>query len=476
MNQVCSVASSIALSFRKDVSLFEISEDYVIIQTPSIRLNLKPLSMGLIGALKSLYNDRITEESLNDIVIQTDGFAALPKLYYYLEKFISLGIICHTVSCEHNPLATVIPILPTYKLEFKKLDLDTKYMLSRFAYCHQDKEQMILESPLSPVQLVLHDWRGGAIFTELAKAKSCREISGKLPNVLENALQILLGLLLSGEFISEVKEEDNFEFKERRSLQMWEFHDLLFHSKTRKGRTLNPVGKTFHWVDKIDSPPVIKPEMSRDKIDLYKPDLEKLKQEDTPFTLVLENRKTIRNHGTKPITDRQLGEFLYRCARVKEIFPKDYRESSSRPYAGGGGCYELELYLAISSCENITPGFYHYCPQVHQLEQISDMKSDVKMLLKDAQISTRPQCYPQILIIVAARFARVNWVYESMAYGLILKNVGTLFQTMYLVATAMNLAPIAVGAGDLDLFASVSGNDYYTESSVGEFILGSKAD
>jgi len=63
-----------------------------------------------------------------------------------------------------------------------------------------------------------------------------------------------------------------------------------------------------------------------------------------------------------------------------------------------------------------------------------------------------------------------------MAYGLILKNVGVLFQTMYLVATAMNLAPIAVGAGNSDRFVEIAGTDYYTESSVGEFLLGSKGE
>jgi hypothetical protein len=45
---------------------------------------------------------------------------------------------------------------------------------------------------------------------------------------------------------------------------------------------------------------------------------------------------------------------------------------------------------------------------------------------------------------------------------------------MYLVATAMNLAPCAIGAGNSDLFAAAVGTDYYAETSVGEFILGSR--
>ena len=63
----------------------------------------------------------------------------------------------------------------------------------------------------------------------------------------------------------------------------------------------------------------------------------------------------------------------------------------------------------------------------------------------------------------------------SIAYGATLKHVGVLYQTMYLVATAMDLAPCAVGCGNADLFARAAGTDYYAETSVGEFLLGSRA-
>jgi len=61
-----------------------------------------------------------------------------------------------------------------------------------------------------------------------------------------------------------------------------------------------------------------------------------------------------------------------------------------------------------------------------------------------------------------------------MAYSTILKNVGALYQNMYLVATAMELSPCALGSGDADLLCRTAGLDYLVESPVGEFILGSK--
>jgi oxazoline/thiazoline dehydrogenase len=81
---------------------------------------------------------------------------------------------------------------------------------------------------------------------------------------------------------------------------------------------------------------------------------------------------------------------------------------------------------------------------------------------------------PQIVMTLTSRFQRLSWKYESIAYAATLKNVGVLYETMYLVATAMELAPCALGAGNSDLFSRLIGTDYYRESSVGEFMLGSR--
>jgi SagB-type dehydrogenase family enzyme len=203
-----------------------------------------------------------------------------------------------------------------------------------------------------------------------------------------------------------------------------------------------------------------------------------LKLQDSPFTLVLEQRKSIRVYGNSPITDRQLGEFLYRSARVKRLrkMEMDIQDLSSRPYPGGGAIYELELYVNIHRCENVRPGLYHYCPNQHRLERICDATEAVDALLRDAAGAAALTERPQILITIAARFQRLAWKYESMAYNVLLKNVGVLYQTMYLVATAMGLAPCALGGGNSDLFARAAELDYYAETSVGEFLLGSTRD
>jgi SagB-type dehydrogenase family enzyme len=79
---------------------------------------------------------------------------------------------------------------------------------------------------------------------------------------------------------------------------------------------------------------------------------------------------------------------------------------------------------------------------------------------------------PQILITVAARFGRVSWKYSSIAYALILKDVGVLMQTFYMMATDMGLGGCAIGSNNIELFAKMTGIEFHVEGPVGLFAIG----
>jgi hypothetical protein len=111
---------SFVLSFKKNISVIEQEGDRLLIQSPRVRgnipqytLNLEQISPGLLAAIRTLAADGATEEELSDLVLQTDGVSELPKFYYYLQQFINLGTICHTVLCDGFPIATRVPIHPS---------------------------------------------------------------------------------------------------------------------------------------------------------------------------------------------------------------------------------------------------------------------------------------------------------------------------------------------------------------------------
>jgi SagB-type dehydrogenase family enzyme len=266
------------------------------------------------------------------------------------------------------------------------------------------------------------------------------------------------------------------------SLRSWEFHDLLFHSRSRMGRHDLPIGGTYRFAGQMDPPPALKATRSNECIDLWRPDLERLKREDPPLALVQETRCSVREFGRCPITLPQLGEFLYRVGRVTklETIEVPTPESSSevdfahRPYPGGGALYELELYLAVQACDGLAAGIYRYEPRGHCLERVCGRTAHLDGMFGHAGAASGVAHEElQVLVVIASRFQRLAWKYSSVAYALTLKHAGVLYQTMYLVATAMKLAPCGLGCGDSDLFARAIGTDYYEESSVGEFLLGS---
>jgi oxazoline/thiazoline dehydrogenase len=347
------------------------------------------------------------------------------------------------------------------KKSLHSIKKDRYYVLSRFAYCHRVQDQWILESPLSNAAVILEDIREIALLFLLTQPQRPIDIPGLST---KTAMQ-LFQLFYDAGALSVADENDQ-------ALAQWEFHDLLFHARSRTGRHANPYGKTDRFVGKMKPPASVKPLMSGRKISLYKPDIDKLCRDDLPFTKVLEGRQSKRKHGKTAITKREVGEFLYRSARVRKIFEVKGLEFTNRVYPSSGAAYELELYLAINHCNGLASGFYHYSPVKHQLSRISSRTKVVSKLLKSAAATAHTNV-PQILIIVSARFPRMMWRYESIAYSAILKDVGVLYQTFYLVATAMGLSACALGVGNSDLFAEAAGTNYYEETSVGEFILGS---
>jgi SagB-type dehydrogenase family enzyme len=199
----------------------------------------------------------------------------------------------------------------------------------------------------------------------------------------------------------------------------------------------------------------------------------------TPLAKLLRERHSTRSFDDqRPITLAELARFLDGTARVLS----QSRSTSAtggltvayavRPYPSAGACYEPELYLAVDHCEGLARGSYHYDAGRHALVPIGTRTHELEALLRGAQSAMDAPAAPQVLITIAARFGRVSWKYSSLAYALILKDVGVLTQTLYLMAIDMGLGGCAVGITNVDLFAKMTGIEFHVEGPVGQFALG----
>jgi oxazoline/thiazoline dehydrogenase len=475
------LSASLFLSLREGVSLTAGDQGELVLHSAETKFVLRQLPGGVRAALQRLATTGEAEHCLAEIVLQSDGAAALARWCYYLRRFAQQGLVQFSAGIDGRRLATLTPISPVYPS--REIAPDRRYVLSRFAYMRRVGGESVLESPLAHARITLHDWAALALVYALSQPVRVDDISGLVSGLSAEAANQLFSLLAIGNMLAELDDNGMDGEDNKSALQFWEFHDLLFHARTRQGRHDNPAGSTYRFVGRLDPPLALKPVSADEVLDLYCPDLEQLRRDDPPFTHVQEMRQSVREYGDQPITARQLGEFLYRVGRVKACAEYNvetphgpvHMAFTSRPYPDAGALYELELYAAVNSCEGLAPGLYHYDPFHHRLERLCGRTADVAQLVRDASWGTGNAAERlQVLLIITTRLPRIGWKYASIAYALTLKHVGALYQTMYLVATAMNLAPCAVGCGNADLFARAADSDYYAETSVGEFLLGSK--
>jgi len=467
---------STVFSLLQGTAIIDVPGRGVALRSFHLDITLGKLTPELMSALQVLRSGGAPIAQLLNAVSTGGGAIALAGFYKMFRKMDDAGLICQTLLANGQRFATRVPSSNIQGIEPVGLEPNTRYALSRFAYCHKEDDLIILESPLSFAKIILHSWRAVGLLSVLAKPHSLDEILTAITDTNNEVLEQFVNILLKAGMLSAVAEDGSLSEDKNSAVTQWEFQDLLFHARSREGRHRNRYGRVTRSVNLSLALPSVKPQVSDDVIQLYCPDIGELEKQDSPFTAVLEKRVSVRGHGKTPITDKQLGGFLYRVAGVRSSEATDEGGFSRRPYPSGGACYELELYLAINNCQKIHPGMYHYDPYEHKLRKLSVSAKNIKALSARASRSGHwpTNEVPQVLIIITARVQRPFHRYGAMAYALVLKNLGGLYQTMYLVATAMQLAPCALGGGDSDLFARATGLDYYAEPSVGEFLLGSK--
>jgi SagB-type dehydrogenase family enzyme len=386
--------------------------------------------------------------------LRTPGNSAL------LDRLWAGGWLTSTVRWEARDLYTIQPLNGGAR---QSTERPGSWALSRFVVIRRIEKHLVAESPLAHARIEIHD---------LAVLEAVHESEGGQCQFPRDVRDRIVRDFWQAGLLAEAGSEDASA-----DLAQWSPHELWFHSRSRRGNgSYDGVGygRTEWARDRFDPVPVERVPFPGPVVTLPVPDLDALRTSDMSLTRAVETRRSIRRHDdAAPITRDQLGEFLYRSARGRKAALPDGSPLVGRPYPGGGGAFELELYPVVRTAPGLAPGLYYYDPHRHQLQLVQEKGPSADRLLRAAAIATVMPSQPQVLLVISARFGRLLRTYEQMAYSTVLKDVGALYQTLYLTATAMGLAGCALGAGDAMAFTEATGLRYETESSVGEFIIGS---
>lgn len=390
--------------------------------------------------------------ALRDAVLRAgDAHRAAAYVLWLRHLCNRLGVIEFALVEDALERAVIVPQWETFAPSLAPRVPPDDAPLDRFACLRREADAWLLESPLAGCRFRLADL--GALDAPLVRRA-----------------------LAAGGFLAPSDVEAGAR---RAALAQWEFHDLLFHMRHRQGWHRDPVGGMFPFIGEIEPLPAARPSWPGERIALPRaPD----DAGSEPFASVLERRRSERVYDeSRPIGLRDLGALLDRAARIRSYdsvpvanyLGRSARfEISRRPYPNGGASYELEIYPVVDRCDGLESGLYHYDAAEHVLVRISGRTPEVVALVAGARLATAFQAEPQIVLAIAARFARVMWKYKAIAYAVILRNAGVLYQTLYLAATELGLSPCGIGSGDSALFARATGLDPVIEGTVGDFILG----
>ncbi|WP_336209457.1 SagB/ThcOx family dehydrogenase [Nonomuraea sp. LPB2021202275-12-8] len=417
-------------------------------------------SAALKEAVQSLADGDVPESELT-VRLAAEDPAALMRLHLLLRRLDGIGWLEHAVRVDGREIARLRPVGRNPVSVPSRLDPGREVRLARDARVRVSGGRLVAETP-----------RGHCV-VELAADPPGPLLLGALADWVRPGDSPPGGAalpLLAAAGLLETRQQ-------AAEPSLWSPHDLWTHARARGTRLSASYGATFHGADLGDPAPAVPAARTGLRITLEVPDLERIAAQDPPLTEVIEGRRSVRVHDDEhPITLAQLSELLYRTARQRRLLVGEHgQELSDRPYPNGGAIYEQELYPLVNNVDGLEPGLWHYHAGDHALEFVAAPGKPTARLTEVAREAALMTADPQVLLVVAARFGRVSWKYETIAYSLMLKHVGVLYQTIYLVATAMGLAVCGLGGGDADDFADATGLDYHTEGSVGELLLGSRS-
>jgi SagB-type dehydrogenase family enzyme len=151
-------------------------------------------------------------------------------------------------------------------------------------------------------------------------------------------------------------------------------------------------------------------------------------------------RRSVRDFTLESISQSQLSQILWATQGISDTGEK------LRTVPSAGATYPLEIFVVCgrNGVDGIDNGVYHYNIDSHSLTL--HYKGDVKLELARAALDQEFVYEAPVDIIICAVCERTTGRYGSRGERYVYMEVGHAGQNIYLQATALGLATVAIGA------------------------------
>lgn len=223
-----------------------------------------------------------------------------------------------------------------------------------------------------------------------------------------------------------------------------EFHDAVFHSVSALGETTEGgYGARRH--PKPAPQPTGSPCDQRRAPDPAAGGPVSAGLQTPPLHEVLAARRSCRTFTAEPVPSASVDGLLALALRARGRHPQAAEAGVLHAYPSAGARDEITTIVA-SAYPNAT--LSRYLHEEHLLLPLDATADNAREVLR---VLCRPcgivDPLPALALVFAADYHRVAAKYEAIAYANILRDVGAIYQTVSLAATALGLGSCAVGGG-----------------------------
>ena len=166
------------------------------------------------------------------------------ELATLVSRLARSGLVEYRLARASRELVVIEPQIADYWPQGAKLGARDRVVLSRFAYLRRRGNEIVLESPRAPALFRICDPAIAGLLAGLSRPQRIADLKqGRGFPGLE-----LLALLADCHilFKSGDKVDDGLRPNEGdEHLVLWDFHDLLFHTRSTEGRHANPLGGLY---------------------------------------------------------------------------------------------------------------------------------------------------------------------------------------------------------------------------------------